>query len=227
MLTLPFCPEAVIFDMDGLLVNSEPVWEAAEDALLARHGCALSPEMRAPFIGQRMHDFWSGLTRALGLSTPVDVLVQEVVEQFLLGLPAGVPEQPGASALIALLQAQGVPIAVASSSPLAVIDGEFGARGWMEAFPTRVSGDEVPQGKPAPDVYLEACRRLGADPRRALALEDSRNGVRAAVAAGMMTVAVPDLSHTPRAEFDALTPYIADSLHDVRAALQHLGCLAG
>lgn len=227
MLKLPFCPEAVIFDMDGLLVNSEPVWEVTEDAVLARHGCTLTPDLRTPFIGLRMHDFWSGLASAIGLKAPVDTLVQEVVAEFLLGLPAGVPEQPGAGALIRQLQAQGIPIAVASSSPLAVIDGVIAARGWLDAFSIRVSGDEVPQGKPAPDVYLEACRRLGADPRRALALEDSRNGVRAAVAAGMTTVAVPDLSHTPRAEFDVLTPHIADSLHDVRAALQHMDCLAG
>jgi HAD superfamily hydrolase (TIGR01509 family) len=220
------CPRAVIFDMDGLLVNSEPVWEVIEDGMLAARGKVLTAEVRGPLIGRRMADFWQGMRDAFSLAEPLDVLVTEVIGRFIGQLPDGAPEQPGATELIAWLHRLGVPIAIASSSPNAIIEGVVAARGWGDFIPVRVSGDEVAAGKPAPDVFLEAARRLGVPPSDCLILEDSRNGVRAAAAAGATVIAVPDFSHVTLEELTPLTPHVADDLHQVRAALQALGCFA-
>lgn len=223
-LTLPFCPVAVIFDMDGLLVDSEPVWEVVEDALLTARGKVLSSDIRNPLIGLRMHDFWSQMRTSLALEEEVDVLIAEVVARFLDGLPDGALERLSASELIRFLADRRVPIAIASSSPRAIIDGVVEARGWDRFFPVRVSGDDVPHGKPAPDIYLETARRLGVKPEQCLALEDSRNGARAAVAAGMLTVAVPDLSHGTPEGLAAITPLVVESLGDVLRALEAQAC---
>ncbi|MBW4439516.1 MAG: HAD family phosphatase [Pleurocapsa minor GSE-CHR-MK-17-07R] len=225
-ITLNGCPRAVIFDMDGLLVNSEPVWEVIEDAILAERGKVLTAEGRSPLIGRRMADFWQGMKETFGLDDPIEDLVADVIQRFLENLPAGAPEQPGASELIAFLHAEGVPIAIASSSPNAIIDGVVTSRGWLHYFPVRVSGDEVAAGKPAPDVFIEAARRLGVEPSQCLILEDSRNGVRAAVASGATCIAVPDFSHVTLDELYPLTPHIADNLHQVQAALAAQGCFA-
>lgn len=225
-ITLNGCPRAVIFDMDGLLVNSEPVWEVIEDAILAERGKVLTAEGRSPLIGRRMADFWQGMKETFGLDDPIEDLVADVIQRFLENLPAGAPEQPGASDLIAFLHAEGVPIAIASSSPNAIIDGVVASRGWLHYFPVRVSGDEVAAGKPAPDVFIEAARRLGVEPSQCLILEDSRNGVRAAVASGATCIAVPDFSHVTLDELYPLTPHIADNLHQVQAALAAQGCFA-
>ena len=122
--------------------------------------------------------------------------------------------------LLEYLLARGIPCAIASSSPMPIIDAVVTSQGWDRFFQTHVCGDDVTHGKPAPDIYLEAARRIGIAPEACLALEDSPNGSRAAVAAGMVTIAVPDLSHTSHAAFEAITPYVFDSLHEVQAALE-------
>ncbi len=224
MLTLTSCPEAVIFDMDGLLVDSEPVWEVAETRLLDKRGKVLSDEVRMPLVGLRMNDFWREMRAALQLPDTEEALIEEVVGDFLVTIPGNVPQRPGADALIRYLDANRVPIAIASSSPMAVINGVVAEHGWDAYFPVRVTGDEVAAGKPAPDIYLEAARRLGVNPANCLALEDSRNGARAGVAAGMTTIAVPDLSHGTPEGFASITPYVVESLSEVQAALEALEC---
>ncbi|MDZ4771136.1 MAG: HAD family phosphatase [Chloroflexota bacterium] len=217
-----FCPRAVIFDMDGLLIDSEPIWEQVEDGILTRRNLILDPAVRARYIGMRMADFWRGLSEAYALNEPIHLLIAEAVDTMAARVGTDAALRPGAADLIALLQARGIPCAIASSSPMAIIDAVVAAHGWETLFARRVSGDDVTHGKPAPDIYLEAALRIGVDPADCLALEDSLNGTRAAVAARMVTVAVPDLAHTSAAAFDGVTPYIFESLHDVRAALE--GC---
>jgi HAD superfamily hydrolase (TIGR01509 family) len=219
-----FCPRAVIFDMDGLLIDSEPVWEQVEDEMLARRGATLDPAIRARFIGMRMADFWGGLAGAHGIAAPIDELIAEAIALMVARVGVDAPLRPGAEALIALLDSQQIPCAIASSSPRPIIDAVVAAHGWETVFARRVSGDEVTHGKPAPDIYLAAAQRVGVEASVCLALEDSVNGARAAVAAGMHTIAVPDLAHTHADAFTGVTPHIADSLHAVRAMLG--GCFA-
>lgn len=217
-----FCPSAVIFDMDGLLIDSEPVWEDVEHAMLARRGVVLDPQVRAKHIGMRMADFWTGLANAYALSEPIEGLIAEAIAAMAARVGTEAALRPGAAELIALLAARGVPCAIASSSPMAIIDAVVAAHGWQVTFANRVSGDQVAQGKPAPDIYLEAARMVGVAPAACLALEDSLNGTRAAVAASMVTVAVPDPAHTTAAMFDGLNAQVCVSLHEVVAALE--GC---
>lgn len=216
-----FCPQAVIFDMDGLLVDSEPVWMTAENAMLLERGKRLDDETHSTFIGLRMRDFWEGMARAYELTDEIDDLCTEVVTRMTTLIPEQVAARPGARELLEYLYARGVPCAIASSSPMEIIDATVIAQGWDAYFQTHVSGNDVPEGKPAPDIYLEAARRLGVQPADCLALEDSTTGARAAVAAGMLCYAVPDLSHTTIAKFAQVTPHVYDSLHDVLLTLEH------
>ncbi len=219
-----FCPQAVIFDMDGLLVDSEPVWQQVEDGLLTRRGYALNPAIRQGLIGMRMMDFWTAMVREYGLSDTPESLIAEVTTSMVGAIPGHVAPRPGAQELLDYLRGRGVPCAIASSSPMAIINAVVQSEGWHGCFDAFVSGDQVPNGKPAPDIYLEAARQLGADPAACLALEDSRNGARAAVAAGAVCYAVPDLSHGHPDHFAEITPHIFDSLHDVRDSLAGARC---
>lgn len=220
-----FCPDYVIFDMDGLLVNSEPVWAMVEDEVVSRRGFALHADIRNQFIGMRMRDFWDGVKRAYEFAEPVEVFIDEVTSNMVVTIPIHATAQPGANELLAYLAERRVPLALASSSPMAIIEAVVGHFGWRGYFQHLVTGDEVPNGKPAPDIFLEAARRLGADPARCLVLEDSRNGARGAVAAGMTCYAVPDVSHGG-SNFEGITPHVFADLHAVREALR-AACAAG
>ena len=127
----------------------------------------------------------------------------------------------GALEVVELITQQKIPCAIASSSPLSIIDTIIKHYGWQDIFSTRVSATEVPfRETPPPDVYLEAAFRLDVEPEDCLALEDSLNGARAAVAAGMTCYAVPDTLHSSRQSFEGITDYVFDSLHDVLKSLQ-------
>lgn len=215
-----FCPQAVIFDMDGLLVDSEPVWAVAESAMMAARGKQSDPDIQRGLIGLRMRDFIAGMCQAYDLSDTVDDLCADVVGRMTALIPDQVVPRPGALELLAYLDQRGIPCAIASSSPMPIIETTVASREWDRYFPVRVSGDDVPHGKPAPDIYLEAARRLGVAPSAALTLEDSPNGARAAVAAGMICYAIPDPTHSTAAAFFGITPHVYASLHDVVALLQ-------
>jgi HAD superfamily hydrolase (TIGR01509 family) len=222
-----FCPHAVIFDMDGLLVDSEPVWQQVEDGILSKRGYVLDPTIRHGLIGMRMADFWGAMTKAYAMPETPAVMIAEVTANMVAAIPGHVDQRPGAQALLDYLHARGVPCAIASSSPMAIIQAVVESEGWHGYFQTFVSGDQVENGKPAPDIYLEAARQLGMNAADCLALEDSRNGARAAVAAGMTCYAVPDLSHGHPDDFAAITPHVYESLHTVRDALVAAGCFEG
>ncbi len=207
--------------------NSEPVWQDVEDGMLTRRGLVLDNRIRQGLIGMRMADFWGAMVREYQLGETADVLIAEVTADMVTAIPGHVDQRPGAQELLDYLQARGVPCAIASSSPMAIIDAVVESEGWHGYFQTYVSGDQVPNGKPAPDIYLEAARQIGADPAICLTLEDSRNGAMAAVAAGMICYAVPDLSHGHPNHFAEITPYVFASLHEVRTALATAGCFEG
>ncbi len=211
--------QAIIFDMDGLLVDSEPIWEQAEISVLAAHGKTLDPKKREHLVGLRMDEFIPAFIRLFEVDAPAAAVEAEIVNTMLGFIATQVVTRPGAPELLAYIQQNDIPCAIASSSPAVIIDAVVESQGWGEVFPIRVSAEVVAKGKPAPDVYLEAARQIGAIPGRTLALEDSPNGARSAVAAGMTCYAVPDLSHTRVEAFADITPYVYDSLHTVLAAL--------
>jgi beta-phosphoglucomutase-like phosphatase (HAD superfamily) len=222
----PCPPVAVIFDMDGLLVDSERLWKVAETALLADRGVTYSEEKHAPFIGMALPEFIPAIKRVYELDDDVDTLTTELMGRITGLLKTDTRPQPGAQEAIDFVLAHDIPHSIASSSPIAVIEATLSSQpGWTEAFPITCSADEVELGKPAPDVYLLAAERLGVDPTQCVALEDSPNGSRAAVAAGMTCFSVPDLSHTTLSAFDGVTPHVFGSLHEVLPLLK--SCYGG
>lgn len=213
-------PAAIVFDMDGLLVDSEPLWHRAETVLVESRGHTYTPELRAKIIGMRLDAIVETFRRELHFPETDAELIDELNRYMLRFLPEMVRPQPGAHELVAWVAARGLPRAIASSSPAVVIDAVVESQGWEDVFAVRCTADDVPAGKPAPDVYLAAAQRLGVPPERCLALEDSPTGARAAVAAGMVCCAVPDLTHSDPDAFAAITPHVASSLHEVLAALK-------
>jgi HAD superfamily hydrolase (TIGR01509 family) len=213
-------PQAIIFDMDGLLVDSETIWEVAETQLIESRGRRYDKALRDQFIGMRMDEFFIGLRDAFQLEGSIESLTDELMRIMLDLIPTRVMPMPGVAELLEYVVENRIPCAIASSSPSEIIESVVGSRGWVDVFPLRVTADSVGRGKPAPDVYLEAARQLGVVPQACLALEDSPNGARAAVAAGMVCYAVPDRRHMRVEAFDGITEHIFHNLHDVLAELK-------
>ncbi|MEL7236517.1 MAG: HAD family phosphatase, partial [Chloroflexota bacterium] len=214
-------PKAIVFDMDGLLVDSERLWKVAETALLEARGKEYSEAKHAPFIGMGLAQFLPNIKRVYELDDDVATLETELIERIMGIVATDTAPQPGAYEIVDWVIEQKIPHGIASSSPLSLIHATIGSQEkWAGGFTVRASAEEVPLGKPAPDVYLLAAERMGVAPTDCMAFEDSPNGARAAVAAGMTCFAVPDLTHTTREAFEGVTPYIFDSLHEVLAILR-------
>ncbi len=210
--------DAVIFDCDGLLVDTESAWTRAERILYARRGVEFTLDHKRELIGTAGPVAQATVERHLGLESGAGAaLEQEMRELVLAEIAIAAPPMPGAPDLVGDLLRAGVPIGLASNSPHAVLGSSLRRAGFHDVFGAVVSAQDVPAGKPAPDVYLEACRRLGADPGRSVALEDSPTGVAAARAAGMFVIGIPSL---PGIELTAAS-LVADALHaaEVRHAL--------
>jgi HAD superfamily hydrolase (TIGR01509 family) len=214
--------EAIIFDMDGLLVDSESVWHVAETELIESRGHVYTPEARAQIVGMRMDEFLSRLHAIYNFKESVSELHELLTSDMLQRIPVDVKAQPGANKIVHWVHEHNIPTAIASSSSMSIIDATLKSQGWENLFDVRCTADDEARGKPAPDVYLRAAERLGVDPKKCLALEDSANGARAAVAAGMTCYAVPDLSHANIDVFKDITPHVFTSLHTV---LEHLKSL--
>jgi HAD superfamily hydrolase (TIGR01509 family) len=179
---------AVIFDMDGVLADSEPVYAAAMNSVLEPLGLEISEADQRHVMGLGIEDCWRYLSNALNLSGPTEALV-EGYNREVIRLLALIPNAlPGVHETLHALKQRNVPIAVASSSLVPWIDSLLGALHLQHAFDALVSRSMVPHGKPAPDVYLLAAERLGVDPARCVAVEDTPNGLASARAAGMFVV---------------------------------------
>jgi HAD superfamily hydrolase (TIGR01509 family) len=213
-------PHAIIFDMDGLLVASEHVWQEAEAMLLEVRGKKLDLKIREDLIGLRMDEFLSRFKTMFGLDESIEILQEEVHRNMLALIPHEVKPQPGALEMLDYVQANRIPCAIASSSPTVIIEATIKSQGWEDLLQIRCSADSVAKGKPAPDVYLKAASLINTEPAHCLALEDSPNGAKAAVAAGMTCYAVPDGSHTRPEAFAGVTDYVFKSLHEVLAHLK-------
>ncbi|MDZ4765259.1 MAG: HAD family phosphatase [Chloroflexota bacterium] len=215
-----FCPEAVIFDMDGLLVNSEPVWMTIEQAIIADRGHIYRPEVTARYVGVRLLEFWRGLKSEYDFTEAEDVLKDAAVAQMVIRVPKEVFLMSGARELLAYCNDHAIPCALATGSERPVVEAVLAAHDWGDVFQAIVTGDGVTNGKPHPEPYLLAAARLGVDPTLCLALEDSPTGARSAVAAGMTCFAIPDKSHTNPARFADITPHVMDDLGAVLAYLR-------
>jgi HAD superfamily hydrolase (TIGR01509 family) len=209
----------IVFDMDGLMLDTERIariaWRKA--AILAGH--EMSDDLFASLIGRREPDSSEILRRAFGpgfdfakANAQCNLLYHEYLAEH------GLPLKPGVRELLDALTQRRVRLAVATSTQNPIARLRLEQAGLLGSFSAVVAGDEIVHGKPAPDIYLEAVRRLGIDASVSFALEDSFAGVRSAHAAGLKVIMVPDILQ-PTPEIRALTWSVDDSLHDVRLRL--------
>jgi HAD superfamily hydrolase (TIGR01509 family) len=210
--------QAVVFDNDGLLLDTEAAWTRAEEDLFARRGRAFTTEHKRALIGS------SPTTSAVMLEAMLDTpgegeaLTDELHALVMAEVLAGVPPRPGALELIDALRAAGVRLAVASNSRREFVEHALRTAGLADGrFDVVVTADDVAAPKPAPDLYLSACSALGAAPEQCAALEDSAVGVASAVAAGLYVVAVPYFADAPIEGASLTAGSLADS--EVAAAL--------
>ena len=193
-LELPGRFRAAVFDMDGLLLDSEPGWERAEIELHARRGLPYTEEDRRASLGRSVGEVVTTFTRRFGLPPSDEPAVRrELMDLVRAEYRAGHPPRPGAVELVERLDGR-MPLGVASNTSRDLVEPALEAAGIADAFDVVVTVDDVARPKPAPDLYELACRRLGVDPADAIAFEDSDAGVRSASAAGLTVVAVPQLA---------------------------------
>jgi HAD superfamily hydrolase (TIGR01509 family) len=187
---------AVVFDLDGVLIDSEQVWAEVREELARERGGRWPPDAARRMMGMSSPE-WSGyMADELAVPMTPEDISAEVVERVAARYRAELPLLPGAVAAVRRLAGRW-PLGLASSANRPLIDLVLEVAGLADAFAATVSSEEVDRGKPAPDVYLEASARLGVEPGRCAAVEDSANGIRAALAAGMRVVAVPNRAFPP------------------------------
>lgn len=213
-------PSAVIFDNDGLLLDTEAVWTRAEEDMFERRGLEFTLAHKQEVVGTSAQVAGAIFERQLGEPGRAAELVAELDELVFAELERGVEPMPGALELVADLRQQGMPIAIASNSPGRFIATALDLVGLGEAFGAAVSGHDVPEPKPAPDVYLVACDLLRVAPDRdVVVLEDSPTGVAAGVAAGLTVIGVPSLPGVELDEADLVCESLADGELRVRLGL--------
>jgi HAD superfamily hydrolase (TIGR01509 family) len=197
--------EAVIFDLDGVLVDSEQVWDEARKRVVSEHGGTWTDSATRDMLGMSSKEWTVYLVEQLGVALTTDEINDAVVQAMLAGYEEHLPLLPGAKEAIERL-GRDYTLGLASSSNRPVIDLVLDRMGVTDRFKATVSSEEVARGKPAPDVYEEALRRLGVT--HAAAIEDSENGIKSAHAAGLRVLAIPN-PHFPPAD-DALA--LADAV---------------
>lgn len=204
-------PEAVIFDNDGLLLDTESVWTRAEHDLFERRGLEFTPANKRELVGTSAEIAGGILEQRLGEPGRAAQLIEELNDLVVAELEHGVEAMIGARELLHALKQRGTPIGLVSNSPLVFVRRSLEIVGFHDRFDVVLSAHEVAAPKPAPDPYLEACRRLGVEPGPdVVALEDSPTGVAAARAAGLTVIGVPSLEGIVLDE----AHHIAESLSD-------------
>jgi HAD superfamily hydrolase (TIGR01509 family) len=190
---MPF-PKAALFDNDGLVLDTESVWSRAEQALFQRRNRSFTIEHKRALVGSSEKIAGRKLARFLEEPGREREIMDELNELVLAELEGGVDPMVGAVELVELLKGEGVPVGLVSNSPRRFIERSHEVAATGIEFDVVISGHEVPEAKPAPDAYLEACRQLGVEPcREVVALEDSPGGVAAALAAGLFVIGVPSV----------------------------------
>ena len=206
--------EAVVFDLDGLLIQSEEVWDAVREAYVRERGGRYDDEVQRAMMGMSSTEWSRYLHEAAGIPDEPDEINAEVVRRMLAAYRDHLPLIPGAVEAVQRLAAR-FPVGLASSSNRELIDTVLEVAGLERYFTATVSSEEVARGKPAPDVYLEAARRLGVAPERCTAVEDSHGGIRSARSAGMRVIAIPNPSYPPGDEALALADVTIGSLDEL------------
>jgi HAD superfamily hydrolase (TIGR01509 family) len=212
--------DAVVFDLDGVLVDSEPTWHRVRERFVGAQGGRYPDGSAEAMQGMATMEWARYLVDDLGVPLPPERVAELVVDEMAAAYEVAVPLLPGAVEAVRRVAGRW-PVAVASSSPARLIAAVLEAAGVADLFATTLSTEEVGAGKPAPDAYLVVADRLGVPPDRCAAVEDSTNGLRAALAAGMRVIAVPTRSYPPAPDvlarahavlpsLDALTPAVVD-----------------
>jgi HAD superfamily hydrolase (TIGR01509 family) len=205
---------AVVFDLDGVLLDSEQVWNRAKEEVVRERGGRWRDDAPRRMMGMSSLEWTRYMHDELGVALEPAVISDQVVDRLERTYRSGLPLIDGATEAVQRL-AGSVPLGLASSSNREIIDLflELSGLGW--AFGATVSSEEVERGKPAPDVYLEVLRRLGADADRSVAVEDSHNGILAAKAAGMRVLALPNPHYPPGPDSLAEADEVLESLHEL------------
>jgi HAD superfamily hydrolase (TIGR01509 family) len=206
--------EAVIFDLDGVLIDSEHVWDDVRQELAEERGGRWHDQASRDMMGMSSHEWSRYMHDVIGLSESAEEINAEVVRRMEAVYRERVPLLAGAVEAVERLAARW-PLGLASSSNRELIDLVLETSGLDGSFKAVVSSEEVPRGKPAPDVYLEAARRLGVEPTQCAAVEDSENGIRSAKAGGMRVIAIPNPRYPPADEALADADVILRSTADL------------
>ncbi|WP_431917881.1 HAD family hydrolase [Amycolatopsis tucumanensis] len=211
--------DAVVFDLDGVLVDSEQTWDEVRRAVVADHGGSWTATATRAMQGMSTPEWARYLVEHLGARLTPDRIAKVVIDQMAKRYAGGPPVLPGAAAAVRAV-GERYPVAIASSSPPVLIQAFLEATGLTGLVEVALSSEQVAAGKPAPDVYLEAARRLGKDPARCAAVEDTTNGLKAALAAGMTVYAVPNPHFPPDPAVLSQVHRVLDTVADLPAALR-------
>lgn len=206
--------EAVVFDLDGVLLDSEEIWDAAREQLVAERGGRWHDRAQRDMMGMSSREWSRYMHDELGLREPPEEISAEVVRRLEALYRERLPLLPGARDAVERLSVTW-PLGLASSSNRPIIDLVLELARLSAYFAVTVSSEEVARGKPAPDAYLEAAARLGVSPQRCAAVEDSRNGIRSARAAGMRVIAIPNRAFPPGEEDLLLASAVLESLEQL------------
>ncbi len=207
----------MVFDLDGVLIDSEPVWEQVRRGYVAESGGRWLPDSQQRLMGMSTPEWARYLSDELGVGRDPDRVATDVVDRMARRYDEELPLLPGAVDVVRRAASRW-PLGLASSSPRRLIDTVLAVAGLASSFAATVSTEEVPRGKPAPDVYLAVASKLGVAPAACLAVEDSSNGLRSARAAGMRVVAVPRPEYPPQADALALAERVVAHLDDLDLA---------
>ncbi|WUH99582.1 HAD family phosphatase [Spirillospora sp. NBC_00431] len=209
---------AIVFDLDGVLIDSEPVWEDVRRAYVAEHGGRWLPDTQERLMGMSTVEWAAYIANDLVDGVTAEDVAYEVVDRMSQRYVDGLPLLPGAESAVRRM-AEYRPLGLSSSSPRALIDLVLGQLGVDGLFRATVSTEEVDRGKPAPDGYLTVAAQLEVSARACVAVEDSSNGLRSAHAAEMTVIAIPRPAHPPAPDALTLAAHIADDLDEITPEL--------
>ncbi|MEB2286860.1 MAG: HAD family phosphatase [Anaerolineae bacterium] len=205
--------EAVVFDMDGLLVDSEPLWQQARIAAFGAERLRWTDADQREVMGSSTQAWARQIQTKLGDGTPTEEIIERVLDELVALYRREVPLMPGANEILTLLRGR-YPLGLASGSPYRLIHAALESAGWDGIFDPMLSTDDMPRGKPAPDIYLAITARMGVPVERTAVIEDSTNGILSGVAAGVKVIAVPARDHPASDDVLSQASLVLSSLHD-------------
>ncbi|MCS6834587.1 MAG: HAD family phosphatase [Anaerolineae bacterium] len=208
--------DAIIFDMDGVLVDSEVYWLKSRQEFAQARGKVWTDADQRQAMGRNTVEWAEVMRERLSLDEAAEAIMSEMIDRVKAHYDERLPLRPGALEAVRVASGR-ARVALASGSPTAIIQHVMRLTGLDSVFEVMVYGDDYPNGKPAPDVYLGACERLGVDPRRCVGIEDSGNGIRSVVAAGMVCVAAPSPAFPLSEELLALCARKVDTMEALTA----------